>query len=170
MIGAGAREVVRSAVRVAYRVAFAIGVAAFGASLALGLAQAFRSRGRPPPLLVDPLVVAQREFAGRDPERWIAEARSLTEIQPRNLGAFLALARALSEAHRLDPAIRAYETALSLGPVPPVAHAQLARLYYRRGDLDAAREQVRLAQQRGVSLSGEFLRALGLDAAPAGEG
>jgi cytochrome c-type biogenesis protein CcmH/NrfG len=161
---------VRIAVRVAYRIVFAIGAAAFGASLALGLAQAFRSRGRPPPLLVDPLVVAQREFAGRDPERWVAEARSLTEIQPRNLGAFLALGRALSEAQRFDAAIRAYETALSLGPVPPVAHAQLARLYYRRGDLDAAREQVRLAQQRGVSLSGEFLRALGLDAGPGGEG
>jgi cytochrome c-type biogenesis protein CcmH/NrfG len=161
---------VRIAVRVAYRIVFAIGAAAFGASLALGLAQAFRSRGRPPPLLVDPLVVAQREFAGRDPERWVAEARSLTEIQPRNLGAFLALGRALSEAQRLDAAIRAYETALSLGPVPPVAHAQLARLYWRSGDLDAARVQVRLAQRRGVSLSGEFLRALGLDARPGGEG
>ena len=169
MIGAGAPGV-RVAVRIAYRSVFAIGVAALGASLALGLAHAFRSSGRPPPLLVDPLVVAQREFSGRDPERWIAEARSLTEIQPRNLGAFLALGRALSEAERLGPAIRAYETALGLGPVPPVAHAQLARLYYRKGDLEAAREQVRLAQRRGVSLSDEFLRALGVGAAPGGEG
>jgi cytochrome c-type biogenesis protein CcmH/NrfG len=161
---------VRIAVRIAYRIAFAIGMAALGGSLALGLAQAFRRSGGPPPLLVDPLVVAQREFAGRDPQRWIAEARSLTQIQPRNLGAFLALGRALSEARRIHPAIRAYETALSLGPVPPVAHAQLARLYYRSGDLEAAREQVRLARERGVSLSSDFLRALGLDAVADREG
>ncbi len=157
-------------VRIAYRIVFAIGVAALGASLGLGLAQALRRSGRPPPILADPLVRAQREFAGRDAERWIAEARSLTEIQPRNVGAFLALGRALSEDRRLGPAIRAYERALALGPVPPIAHAQLARLYYRRGDLEAAREQARLAQRRGVSLSGAFLHELGLGGAEAGEG
>ena len=148
------------ATRIGYRVAFAIGVGAFGVSLGLGFAQALRRSGRPPALLVDPLVEAQREFAGSDPERWIGEARSLTEIQPRNLGAFLALARALADAGRGADAIGAYESALALGPVPPVAHAQLARLYWQRGDLEAARAQVRLAQQRGVTLSEEFLRAL----------
>ena len=111
-----------------------------------------------------------REAALRFGYQPSALARSLTEIQPRNLGAFLALGRALSEAERLRPAIRAYESALALGQVPPVAHAQLARLYYRSGDLEAAREQVRLAQRRGVSLSDEFLRALGVAAAPGGEG
>jgi len=150
------------ATRIGYRVAFAIGVGAFGVSLGLGFAQALRRSGRPPALLVDPLVEAQREFAGSDPERWIGEARSLTEIQPRNLGAYLALGRGLADAGRVDEAIRAYETALGLGSVPPMAHAQLARLYYRRGDLEAARAQVRQAQSRGVSLSDDFLRAVGL--------
>jgi hypothetical protein len=49
-----------------------------------------------------------------------------------------------------------------------VAHAQLARLYYRHGDLDAARAQARLAQGRGVALSDEFQRAIGLRRAPRG--
>src|SRR3990172_3930902 len=111
------------ATRIGYRVAFAIGVGALGVSLGLGFAQALRRSGRPPALLVDPLVEAQREFAGSDPERWIGEARSLTEIQPRNLGAYLALGRGLSDAGRVDQAIRAYETALGLGRVPPMAHA-----------------------------------------------
>ena len=149
------------ATRIADRLLLAIGVAAFGAATALGLAQALLATGRPPRLLVDPLVEAQREFAGRDRERWIHEARSLTEIQPRNLGGFLALGRALADAERDAEAIRAYETALALGSVPPVAHAQLARLYYREGDLASARAQARLAQERGVSLSEDFLRALG---------
>ena len=155
------------ATRIADRLLLSIGVAAFVASTALGLATALRSTGRPPRLLVDPLVEAQREFAGRDRERWIHEARSLTEIQPRNLGAFLALGRALADAERDAEAIAAYETALALGLVPPVAHAQLARLYYREGDLESAREQARIARERGVSLSGEFLRALD---PPAGRG
>jgi Flp pilus assembly protein TadD len=157
-------------VRIAYRTLFAIGLAALALSSGLGFAQAFRRSGRPPALLVDPLVVAQREFAGSDPQRWIEEARSLTEIQPRNQGAFLALGRALAEDGRVEPAIRAYRTALALGPVPPVAHAQLARLHYRRGDLDAARDQALLAQRRGVTLSAEFSRALGLGAAAGREG
>jgi cytochrome c-type biogenesis protein CcmH/NrfG len=155
---------------IGYRVAFAIGVGALGISLGLGFAHALWQGARPPGLLVDPLVEAQREFAGRDPERWIQEARSLTEIQPRNQGAYLALGRGLSDAERIPEAIGAYEAALALGAVPPVAHAQLARLYYQRGDLDAARAQARLAQSRGVSLSDAFLRALGLGAGRGEEG
>ena len=150
------------ATRIGYRVAFAIGVGALGVGLGLGFAQALWRSGRPPALLVDPLVEAQRKFETGDPERWIEEARSLTEIQPRNLGAYLALGRGLSDAGRIDEAIGAYQTALALGAVPPVAHGQLARLYYRRGDLEAARAQVRLAQARGVSFSDDFLRAVGL--------
>lgn len=153
------------AARVAYRIVFAVGVAGFAAALCLGVAHSLRHSGLPPALLVDPLVAAEREFAGADPERWIAEARSLTEIQPRNLGAFLALGRALAEARRFEAAIDAYERALALGAPPPVAHAQLARLYYRRGDAAAAREQARIAQERGVALSPEFLRAIGLSTA-----
>ena len=152
------------ATRIADRLLLAIGVAAFGTSTALGLASALQTTGRPPGLLVDPLIEAQQEFAGRDRERWIHEARSLTEIQPHNLGAFLALGRALADAERDAAAIRAYETALTLGSVPPVAHAQLARLYLRTGDLESARAQARLAQEGGASLSAEFLRALGAGA------
>lgn len=143
-----------------YRAAFALGLAIFAASVAAGVFEAWRAGGALPALVADPLLLARDSFAGRDPERWIAEARSLTEIQPRNLGAFLALARALADAGRDAEAIGAYESALALGSVPPVAHAQLARLYWKRGDLEAARAQVRLAQQRGVTLSEEFLRAL----------
>jgi cytochrome c-type biogenesis protein CcmH/NrfG len=155
-------------VRLAYRIAFAIGVAAIAVGVGAGFAQAWRRTGRPPGLLVDPLVAAQERFAGRDAERWTREARSLTAIQPYNPAAFLALGRALSDQKRIGPAIRAYETALARGPVPPVAHAQLARLYYRHGDLDAARAQARLAQGRGVALSDEFQRAIGLRRAPRG--
>ena len=153
------------ATRIADRLLLAAGVAAFGASTAIGIAAALRTTGRPPGLLVDPLVVAQREFAGRDRERWIDESRSLTEIQPRNLGAWLAFGRALADAERDAEAIRAYEAALALGSVPPVAHAQLARLYWREGDLAAARAQARIARERGVALSAGFERAIGLPAA-----
>jgi len=158
------------ATRIGYRVAFAIGVGALGVSLALGFVYSLWQSARPPGLLVDPLVEAQREFSGRDPERFIDEARSLTEIQPRNQGAYLALGRGLSEAKRIDAAIGAYEAALALGGVPPLAHAQLARLYYERGDLDAARAQGRLAQSGGVSFSEAFLRAIGLEDGRGGEG
>jgi tetratricopeptide (TPR) repeat protein len=142
----GARKAIGSPLRPGSRSAVAAGVLKRGAARAARLSP-IRCCSRATP-------------RGRDPERWIAEARSLTEIQPRNLGAFLALARALADAGRDAEAIGAYESALALGPVPPVAHAQLARLYWKRGDLEAARAQARLAQQRGVTLSEEFLRAL----------
>lgn len=163
---AGFRQESDVATRIVHRVAFAIGVGALGVSVGLGLAQALGRSGRLPPLLVDPLVEAQREYAREDPERWIAEARSLTEIQPRNQGAYLALARGLAAAGRVDDAIGAYERARALGSLPPIAHAQLARLHHLRGDLDLARDQADAALRQGITLPDEFLRAIGLVAEP----
>jgi cytochrome c-type biogenesis protein CcmH/NrfG len=150
----------------AYRIVFAIGVAALALAVGSGFVDAWRRTGQPPGVLVDPLGAAQERFSDRDPERWIREARSLTAIQPYNPAGFLALGRALADRKQIGAAIRAYETALARGPVPPATHVQLARLYYRSGDLDAARAQARLARDRGVSFSDGFLRAIGLHAAP----
>ena len=144
-----------------YRLCFAVGSTALLAAIALGAAGALRSEGRLPGPSVDPLTLAQRAYKGRDPQRWIEEARTLTVIMPRNRRAFLMLGGALAAEGRIDPAIAAFERAQAIGGLPGLAHARLAALYAARGRASDAHAQVKLARAKGVTLSPEFVRELG---------
>jgi len=145
------------------RALFVIAMCVLGLSTALGIGYELWRSGQLPGLTTGPLIDAQVAYDGSDPRRLAEEARALTAIQPRKRGGFMMLGRALAQSDRVDEAIAAYQQALQLGPDGPLAHAQLARLYYRRGDLAQARLHVRMAQSLQVSFDPSFLRAVGAD-------
>ena len=116
-----------------YRLCFAVGSTALLAAIGLGAAGSVYTEGRLPAPSTDPLTLAQGTYQGRDLQRWIEEARTLTVIMPRNRRAFLMLGGALAQEGNIDAAIAAFERAQGMGGMPGFAHARLAALYAARG-------------------------------------
>lgn len=143
-----------------YRLAFWIGVAGMAGLVGTGLVAELAS-GRLPSLEQDPLVRA-RALAGGDPAAEIDGLRAFASLQPRDASAYMKLGTALAKQGDDAGAIQAFEAALTLEPVPAGAHSKLATLYLRNGRPLEAREQARIAVERGAWVNDRLLRRLGI--------
>jgi Flp pilus assembly protein TadD len=147
---------------IGYRLCFWLGSGGMAALVVAGLASQWIATGTPPSLEQHPLERALAETLESDSAGRIAEHRAYAAIQPRDAKAFMKLGTTLAHNGDDAEAVRAFETAISLRPVPAGAHSKLATLYFRTGRIDAAREQARIAVERGAAVNPGLLRKLGV--------
>lgn len=145
------------------RLCFWLGTLGLGALVIGGMLSQWIATGAPPSLEQNPLQRALAETLESDTAGRIAELRAYAAIQPRDAKAYMKLGTTLAHAGDDAEAIRAFETAISLHPVPAGAHSKLATLYYRTGRVDAARVQAQLAIEGGAAVGPGLRRKLGLD-------
>jgi len=147
---------------IGYRLCFWLGMLGWAGLVLGGTVSEWIASGAPPSLEQHPLQRALADTLESDVARRIAEHRAYAAIQPRDAKAFVKLGTALARAGDDAEAIRAFETAISLPPVPPGAHSKLAALYARSGRVDEARDQARIAIEGGAAMNPRLLRKLGL--------
>jgi cytochrome c-type biogenesis protein CcmH/NrfG len=147
---------------IGYRLCFWLGVGGMASLIVAGIASQWIATGSPPSLEQHPVQRALAETLESDSARRISEHRAYAAIQPRDAKAFMKLGTTLAHNGDDAEAMRAFETAISLHPVPAGAHSKLATLYFRTGRVDAAREQARIALERGAAVNPGLLRKLGI--------
>jgi len=103
-------------------------------------------------LKIDPKYLPARTgladlYSSQSREKALAEHRRGIAADPRNPGAYYALARAFCEYRRYPEAIKALERAVALAPRATHLHLLLAHTYRWNGDLDKAREQFMIIQK-----------------------
>jgi tetratricopeptide (TPR) repeat protein len=82
-----------------------------------------------------------------DPESAIAAFQHVTKIVPNEPDAYYFIGFVNSQLQRYDQAITAFQKALELAPQHASAQFGLARAYQRKGDPDAARENMKRFQK-----------------------
>jgi cytochrome c-type biogenesis protein CcmH/NrfG len=148
--------------RTLYGTAFAVGVAVFLGSFAAGFVESWQHGHWFPELAYDELGQARDASALGDVGAAERQLRTYAALQPDKSDGWLRLAQFLQATGDSAEAIVAYERATLGIPAPVVAHQQLAILYARSGNLDAARPHADLVLQNGVALPPDVRAALGL--------
>ena len=88
-----------------YKLAFALGTLSFVAGIAGGTAYIVRVLGAPPPIVLDPLVVARDSYDAGDFERAVAEYHAALRVNPVSAIAHGGLGAALANRGEYDLAI-----------------------------------------------------------------
>ena len=87
---------------------------------------------------------AARSMKSGDAERALSIFQQLAEMAPAHPEVAAGLVRSLVALGRIDDAIRAYQSALALDPDNADAHFNLAGIYERRGEKQAALRHLKM--------------------------
>jgi tetratricopeptide (TPR) repeat protein len=148
--------------RTPYGAAFALGVAVFLGSFAVGIVQSWQHGHVMPELPYDELGQARDASALGDAAAAERELETYAALQPGKWDAWLRLGQFRQAMGNKAGAITAYERAVAIIPAPLPAHQQLAILYARSGELEAARPHADVAIANGITLPPDVLASLGL--------
>lgn len=148
--------------RAVYATAFALGVAVFLGSFAVGIVQSWQQGRWIPELPYDELGQARDAAALGNVEAAEHELETYAAIQPENADGWLRLGQFRQAMGDASGAIEAYERAVRILPAPLEAHQQLAVLYARAGNAEAARPHAMLVLQNRVALPPDVRASLGL--------